>query len=293
MLRPTLFTIGLLLVVGLGTAQDEDPILVNLEKAKKAYSADVAKLTTDLANHWLAKEATARKEGSKPKLDAVKAERRAFEDTGEYPATMPKALQERLTAMRKKMDSAYDVAIKECIKAGRDAEAEQFEKQKEKFRKSFWTHVNLNGAIAKEDHLSLPPGSSVATKEEFSGPVEVSAVARTLSQNIRLAGPKGSLVIFNWESNPRELRVCRPDGSATQLGSQIGVPITPLKPNTWYRLRWKLTPEGMEVSVNDQVVFAEKRAYELPAKYPIAVRTENSTIDVKEFRVARLSADKK
>jgi hypothetical protein len=82
MLRPTLLSASLLLLVGAGSAQD-DPILANLEKAKKVYLADVARLTTDLVNHWLAKEEAARKDGSKAKLDAVKAERKAFEEAGE------------------------------------------------------------------------------------------------------------------------------------------------------------------------------------------------------------------
>src|SRR5438477_4140054 len=104
MLRTTFLSTGLLLLVGVGSARDDDPILANLEKAKKAYLADMAKLTTDLVNHWLAKEEAARKDGSKPKLDAVKAERKAFEETGEFPATLPKALQEKLTAARNKIE---------------------------------------------------------------------------------------------------------------------------------------------------------------------------------------------
>lgn len=291
--RTILLSVCALVFVGVGSAADDDPILANLEKAKKAYLAEMAKLTTDLVNHWLAKEEAARKDGSKAKLDAVKAERKAFEEAGEYPATMPKALQDKLAAARKAMGAAYDAAIKACVKASKDAEAEQIEKQKEAFYKSSWAHLNTEAATAKEDYLQLPPNSQLPTKAEYVGPIEIAVTARTERENIRIAGPKGFLVIFNWELNPNELRIHRPDGDKPYGGSQLSARTTPLKPNTWYRLRVRITAEGVQVFVNDQLVFSEKRKYELAAKSSVWVKSEASLVDVKDLRVTQMPGEKK
>ncbi len=83
----------------------------------------------------------------------------------------------------------------------------------------------------------------IQTKESFAGPFEMRIVVRLPANDIRLAGPSGSSVIFNWGDKPQELRVHRPDGNTDEarLGSIVGVPTQPLKLNAWHTLRWKLT----------------------------------------------------
>ena len=76
----------------------------------------------------------------------------------------------------------------------------------------------------------------IRTKEEFTGPVEMRIVVRTPANDIRLHGPTGSCVIFNWGDNPQELRLTRPDGKndVWESGSLMRSPMKPLKLDTWY-----------------------------------------------------------
>lgn len=98
-------------------------------------------------------------------------------------------------------------------------------------------------------------------------------------------------MIFNWEGNPAELRVHRPDGNEKGEGCTLANPkVTPLKPNTFNTLKWLLIPEGMTISVNGVVVFSEKKEYDLNVESKIAVVSLKSAIVVKEFRVTRVVA---
>jgi hypothetical protein len=135
MLRAALFTAATLLLVVTTTAAEDDPILAGLKKAKGEYLADMGKATTEMVNRWLAREEAARKEGNKAKLDAVKAERKAFEEKGEYPPGPDSAWRLREAAYRK-MEAAYKTAIAKYTKVGNDESAAAVEKEFEKFWKT-------------------------------------------------------------------------------------------------------------------------------------------------------------
>jgi len=104
---------------------------------------------------------------------------------------------------------------------------------------------------------------------------------------IRMYAFRGGGVIFNWENNPRELRIGRPDGTDERgNGSQTTARVDSLDPNTWYTLRWRITAEGMQISINDKVVFAEEGKYDLLAKRgSVRVHAVNSIVDVRSFFV--------
>src|SRR5262249_53995487 len=125
-------------------------------------------------------------------------------------------------------------------------------------------------------------------KQAFSRGFDVSVVARTQRNNIRLFGPGGSSVIFNWEVNPRELRVTRPDGvrDQSESGSLATAQVQPLLPDQWYDLRWTVTETGMTVSVNEVVVFAEQQPERFTDSGPISIRAIDSVVDVKSMTVA-------
>jgi len=62
---------------------------------------------------------------------------------------------------------------------------------------------------AARDSTNLP------TRDSYSGAVEITVVARTEAPKHPSARTAwGPVVIFNWENNPRQLRVHRPDGNA-------------------------------------------------------------------------------
>lgn len=153
-----------------------------------------------------------------------------------------------------------------------------------------WDHLDLSHAKVKGDFVRINPDKAIATKKAHSGPVEITVVARTDQDNIRLWAYQGGVVIFNWEVMPGELRIHRPDDLAKgQVGSVAVSKQVPLKPDTWYTLRWKITDDWMEVAVNDRVVFAEQRTFDLSKAVPVKVSGAfGSVVDVKAFEVKPL-----
>jgi hypothetical protein len=111
-------------------------------------------------------------------------------------------------------------------------------KQPEKAVPGKWEGSVLGSAKDHEGVIRIPLQSSVSTKEEYVGPIEIAVVARTEGNNIRLRAFNGACVIFNWEGAREELRVTRPDGDdKPESGSIATAKVRPLDPNTWYALR--------------------------------------------------------
>ena len=148
-----------------------------------------------------------------------------------------------------------------------------------------WDHLDIGSAEVIDDFIRMPAGCMIRTKEEFTGPVEMRIVVRTPANDIRLHGPTGSCVIFNWGDNPQELRLTRPDGKndVWESGSLMRSPMKPLKLDTWYTLKWRLTGSEFTVSVDDKVVFSEKGKYSLSAKAPMRFTVVPNSVDVKSF----------
>ena len=126
--------------------------------------------------------------------------------------------------------------------------------------------------------------NEVRTKEGFADGIEITVVARTDKNNIRIAGPQGSKVIFNWEVNPRELRVNRPNG-----GGLATAVLTPLAAGKWHTLQMRVTDKGLEIRVAGRIVLSEARHYDLATKSTAAVMSYDSDIDVKSFVVTPLA----
>jgi serine/threonine protein kinase len=154
---------------------------------------------------------------------------------------------------------------------------------------SLWDHVDLGAARVVDGVLRLTPEQSVPTRRAYSGSVDITIIARTEKNNIRMRAFRGGEVIFNWECKQGELRVARPDGREVgPPGSLAASKPLPLQPNTWYVLRWRITPKGMDVSVDGQVVFMETSKYDLSVKQPVRVAAADSVIEVKSFIVKPL-----
>ncbi len=285
--------LALVLCTGLGVAgQDStDPVRQKLDKAKVKYEQARTQYREAVRTGLDEKEKSARAAGNKKLLDQIVAEREAFAQAEEHPASVAKFPLTRFEAARKEREKALETAIKELTKAGRDLTAAEVEGELRELRRSassVWQYLDTAtaGATANDGFLRIQKETLVPTKREYTGPVEIVMVARTELENIRVLAHRGSCVIFNWELNPKQLRVHRPDGNnRLESGSIATAPVTPLKANTWYTLRWRLTAEGMSVSVDGKVVFAEQRAYDLSAPSRITVKAATSQVDVKEFSV--------
>lgn len=163
-------------------------------------------------------------------------------------------------------------------KKGAASSAEQLKKR--------LSHIDLSTVEVLDDFVRLKPGTQMRTKESYSGPIEVVVIARTEKYNIRLHAFNGARLIFNWEQRWGEFRVHRPDTSLATARNQ------PLDPNIWYTLRWRITDQDMEVSVDGKIVFSEKREYNLSAKNPVEVVTIESVVDVKSLDVRPLKTPK-
>jgi hypothetical protein len=275
-------------VVAASGDDDKDPIREKLFAAKVAYDKEMSQIRGQVGDLLDKREETARKAGDKKVLDQVKADRLAFDEDGEFPKSAT-ALAQRQEKAKKALDAAYTEAVKAYTKVKKDALAAAVEKELVEFRLiGKWKNVDLSKVKKEEDYVRISPNTSLPSLQKFTE-FELVVVARTESENIRLIGPQGSLVIFNWEVNPRELRVCRPDArEGFALGSTATAKVTPLKANTWYTLKWRLTEEGTQVSVDGQVVFEEKRKYQITTSTPISVRAMASTLDVKDFRITSI-----
>ena len=77
-----------------------------------------------------------------------------------------------------------------------------------------------------------------------------------------------------------------------ESGGIVSATVKPLKPNTWYRLTWRITADGMDVFVNDERVFSERARYDLSVDGRVSVRSVQSVVDIKELRVSSLSKQK-
>lgn len=285
---------ALMLCVGLcADGQDStDPVFQKLERAKAKYEQARTQYREAVRVALDDKEKAARSAGNKKLLDQVVAEREAFKQTEEHPTSVAKLPLTRLESSRREREAVFESAIKELTKAGRDLSATEVENQLRAFRLSetlVWQHQS--GATAQDGYLRIQKEGILPTKAEFTGPVEITLVARTERENIRLYAHRGAGVIFNWEVNPKQLRVTRPDGTTKyESGSLATAAVTPLEPNTWYTIRWQLTAQGMRVSVDDKVVFAEQKSYDLSTPTRIAIKSGKSLVDVKDFSVAPVKA---
>jgi len=288
MLRRLIVIALLVGVACVAAGEDKDPIKEKLFAAKVTYDKDMRQYRKQV-EEWLDKrEETARKAADKNALNQIKEDRKTFEESGEL--LVPSDLRTRLTKVRTQLEAAYTTAIKEYLIAKKDSEAAAVEKGLLELRKEFYPLLDLSKVEVKDGYFRIPPNTLVTTRQSYKGGVEIFLVARTESENIRLYAHRGSCVIFNWEINPKELRVCRPDGKedTPESGSIATAKVMPLRPGTFYTIRWLLTPEGMTISVNGQSIFTEKKEYNLDIETKLGIQTVKSKVDVKEFKVTRI-----
>jgi S1-C subfamily serine protease len=145
-----------------------------------------------------------------------------------------------------------------------------------------WRGLQVVRSTVMDDFLRISPGGQALTAEEYAGPIEIAAKARTDSTNIRLYAHGKSLVIWNWELNQSELRVHRPDGTIASA------PTTPLVTNRWYNLRWVIHSNEMSVYVDDRLVFKEVGSYALDSAFVRIAGSHGSTIDIESLTVKKL-----
>ncbi len=104
-------------------ADDKDPVKEKLFAAKVAYDKEMAQFRTTAGEWFDKREEAARKAGDKKALDQVKAEQKAFDETGDLPKAVPAAMRQKPILAKKALEAAYSQAVKDYVKAKKDAEA--------------------------------------------------------------------------------------------------------------------------------------------------------------------------
>jgi hypothetical protein len=135
MVRAFLFSAALFIPLGLALAQEADEIKAKLDKAKEAYTQAAERARQDLYDAFDKKEESARSSGNKKLVDQIKAERKAFEESGKLPKIISTtSYKSAMATARAPLDAAYQSAIKEYTKARKDDEATAVEAEWKKFK---------------------------------------------------------------------------------------------------------------------------------------------------------------
>jgi hypothetical protein len=116
-------------------ADEPDPIRTKLDKAKAAFEADMKKLRAAVALTFDKREEIARKNGDKSLLDQIKAERRTFDEQGDFPASASATVTSKLNATRLRLEAVYKSAVREYTKTKQDDEASVVEQELAQFEK--------------------------------------------------------------------------------------------------------------------------------------------------------------
>jgi hypothetical protein len=162
-----------------------------------------------------------------------------------------------------------------------------------------WTHLQkanftaMDGFIRNRVEKESEPHLAVATIESYSGPIEVTATLRLQSPggDLRLFGFGSGLVIFN-PGNPGGAKASAfcgrtpPTGTAEASWMWAAVP---RRSKAWTTVKWRVTTAGMDLYVNGQRVFTEKRRFDLSRGDPVRISGRwGGEIDIRSFEVKRL-----
>ena len=104
-------------------AEDKDPVLEKLFKAKETYDSEIQQFRKQAKDWFDKREDAARRAGDKKALDQIKDERKAYDETGALPQTVPAAIKQKHDRATKALETAYADAVKAYTKAKKDKEA--------------------------------------------------------------------------------------------------------------------------------------------------------------------------
>jgi hypothetical protein len=116
-------------------AADVDSIRDRLEKAKATYESRLETLRKDILADLDKSENQARQIPDKKRIDEIKAQRTAFQSTGQLPSPLNPQLQARIRGTRSALEKEYVAARDAYLKARQDDRADAVEKELQQFRK--------------------------------------------------------------------------------------------------------------------------------------------------------------
>lgn len=158
-----------------------------------------------------------------------------------------------------------------------------------------WSHLDVPSDLksdAKDAILRIPRGRTIATRQEYSGPLDMMMVVRgPLDQDVSFIAPGGAMVTFRLSrlrQRTHTLTIRRPDKVNSEFGSEISKLPLVLPDNKWCTLHWEIKTTGMRVSINKQLLFQEAVRYDLTAKYPVKIRVNRAVVEMKSLVVKTL-----
>src|SRR4051812_18518858 len=138
-------------------------------------------------------------------------------------------------------------------------------------------------AIVSAEGIVLTGNDRLVTPGSFRPPVEITIVAKTDSANLRIAYAADQ-IIFNWEQNPRELRVDGGPASGMHKADAGEIP-----KDQYVTIRWVVTPKKQSIYVNKELRFEHSGDYSGIEK-PVAVFPAQSRVTVKSIAVKQLTS---
>ena len=134
---PLAAIIGVLIIISFSAGQahaDGDPIKAKLKEAKDEYDKELARLKTACLEDLDKAEDAARAAGNKQLVEKLKADRKAFVDTGKVPNhPAGNAFDRGVLPARQKLVAAYKVAVTAYLKAKKDEESDAVEAEMKAF----------------------------------------------------------------------------------------------------------------------------------------------------------------
>jgi hypothetical protein len=145
--------------------------------------------------------------------------------------------------------------------------------------------MELQGAALVDGNLVLDANGKISTApKKFKPPVEITIEAKTDLNSLRI-GYAADQVIFNWENNPRELRI---DGGPGAGNHRLGA--GSIRPKKFATIRWVVTPKRQSIYVDGQQRLTHSGDYS-EVNNPVIVFAVNSKITVKSIKVKDLGTE--
>ena len=113
----------LILAAVLAVVAADDPIQAKLDQARTRYRLDQEKAKKGLVDILERAAESARKDGNRPRMEALKAALEAYEKNGTFPRPIPGEQRLKFVNARAAMNKAYATAVKEFTKANNAAAA--------------------------------------------------------------------------------------------------------------------------------------------------------------------------
>lgn len=186
-------------------AEPDNVAFAKLDDAKREFHDTLTKLRAGVLEALDAQEEALRAAGDKPSVDRLIAQRIAFEKNGTLPTVvLTTAYRKGSEAARRSLLTAYDDAIKECVRTSRDKLADVLERERR--------HLTQTGV--------LPPAEPPArTKWVAKNGRKFEAIEGNNWQETPPAGKKAEYVKVAESPDYVELR--RTDGHRVRLHTSV------------------------------------------------------------------------